>query len=329
MAGSIANTISEMLRHVALLKDKCMVNFRRADIAIFQEFAPPPGGGGNQFLRALWGEFEQKGFKVENNTISLTTRACLFNSYNFDFDRLKRFHRKNCRMVHRVDGPISIYRSRDDGTDRKIFAMNQEFADATVFQSKYSMEKHAELGMDFKNPVVIHNAASPKIFHARDRIPFDRKRRIRIFSASWSDNINKGSDVYQWLEDKLDWERFEFTFAGRSPIPFRRIKMVEPLPSDELAGLMRQHDIFISASKYESCPNIILEALSCGMPVIYHNSGGTPEIVGEAGFGFASMEEIPCLLNRLVNEHEVRAGKIRLPQLYGVAMQYLQVLGVE
>ena len=48
------------------------------------------------------------------------TRACLFNSFNFDFARVRRFARRDCRMVHRVDGPIGAYRGFDDGTDARI-----------------------------------------------------------------------------------------------------------------------------------------------------------------------------------------------------------------
>ena len=39
-------------------------------------------------------------------------------------------------MVHRVDGPIGVYRGFDDGTDRRIEAMNAELAHATVLQSQ-------------------------------------------------------------------------------------------------------------------------------------------------------------------------------------------------
>ena len=82
-----------------LALDLTTARFRQADVAIFHEFSPPPGGGGHQFLRALWDEFEQRGLRVENNVISVTTRACLFNSFNFDFDRLRRFRKAGCRTT--------------------------------------------------------------------------------------------------------------------------------------------------------------------------------------------------------------------------------------
>jgi NAD(P)-dependent dehydrogenase (short-subunit alcohol dehydrogenase family) len=129
-----------------------------ADLAVFHEFAAPPYGGGNQFLLALVRELEGRGLEVEVNRLSGGTRACLYNSFNFDFGRLKRFARDGVRMVHRVDGPIGAYRGFDDGTDRRIVGINQELADATILQSAYSLAKHRELGLELRDPVVIHNA---------------------------------------------------------------------------------------------------------------------------------------------------------------------------
>ncbi len=103
---------------------------------------------------------------MEVNRISGGTPVCLFNSFNFDDRRLRRFARHGCRMVHRVDGPIGVYRGFDDGTDRHIFELNSELADATVFQSRYSLEKHRELGLELREPVVISNAPDPAVFNA-------------------------------------------------------------------------------------------------------------------------------------------------------------------
>src|SRR5215218_3582389 len=112
-------------------------SFSAADVSIFHDFKRPPYGGGNQFLLALRKELQARGLRVENNTISQATRACLFNSYNFDFERLRRLRRRECRMVHRVDGPIGTYRGTDTEVDTRIQQINKEVADATIFQSLY------------------------------------------------------------------------------------------------------------------------------------------------------------------------------------------------
>lgn len=314
---------------LGIICDHISAKFRTADISIFHQFSPPPSGGGHQFLRALWGEFEHKGFRVENNTISHTTSACLFNSFNFDFERLRRLRRSGCKLIHRVDGPITVYRGRDDGSDSRIWQINKELADATIFQSRYSLKKNLELGFTFRSPSIITNAVNPNIFHHQERLPFSRNRKIRLISVSWSDNSNKGANIYKWLEGDLDWERFEYTFIGRSPIQFNRIRMIPPVTSEKLATLLRQHDIYITASKHESCSNSLIEALSCKLPVIYIDSGSNSEIVCEAGFGFSDQEEIPTLLNQLVDEYEERQAKMSLPTLSEVCDRYLSVMGID
>src|SRR5439155_19208801 len=135
---------------------------------VFNEFRPPPYGGGNQFLLALVGELARRGVDVEVNRLSGATPACLFNSFTFDFARLRRFAREGVRMVHRVDGPIGVYRGFDDGTDRRILGVNHELADATILQSRYSLERHLELGLQLRNPVVVPNTVDPAIFHPPD-----------------------------------------------------------------------------------------------------------------------------------------------------------------
>lgn len=307
---------------------KAAGNWRQADVAIFHEFVPPPSGGGHQFMRALCREFERRGLRVETNSVSNTTRACLFNSYNFSFSRLRRLCKNGCRMVHRVDGPLGVYRGTNDGSDSRIFAVNQELADCTIFQSQYSLDKHLELGFEFRNPCVIPNAADADIFHARGRLPFDRRRKIRLLASSWSDNSNKGAGVYRWLEEHLDFSRFEFTFVGRSPVEFRQIRVLPPVASEQLAALLREHDIYLTASRLDPCSNSLIEALSCGLPTIYFGSGGHPELVGEAGFAFTEQSEIPSLLEKLVDNYETVQRRINVPTLAEVADRYLAVMGM-
>ena len=171
-----------------------------ADLSVFHEYVPPPSGGGHQFIRALSRELAGRGLTLESNRISGSTKTCLFNSFNFDASRLRRFARDDVRMVHRVDGPIGVYRGFDDGTDGVILELNRAFADATVFQSRYSLEKHAELGLDLRDPVLIPNATDPAIFHPGVAKPDPVGRRLRVIATSWSDNPRKGTDVLTWLD---------------------------------------------------------------------------------------------------------------------------------
>src|SRR6266511_2048366 len=271
----------------------------RADLAIFHEFRPPPYGGGNQFLLALVRELESRGLAVEANLLSGGTPACLYNSFNFDFRRLRSFAREGVRMVHRVDGPIGVYRGFDDGTDRRIVHVNHELADATIVQSRFSLDKHRELGLELRDPVVIPNAVDPAIFRPPTSHQSVAGRRVRVIASSWSDNPRKGTDVLAWLDRNLDFGAFELTFVGRTQARFQRIEVVGPPPS---------------------------EALACGLPAAFLFSGGHPELVGEAGIGFDAAEEVPGVVERLADELTQRRAAIRIAPLSEGADRYLEVM---
>lgn len=300
----------------------------RADVAIFHEFHSPPYGGGNQFLLALAGELRRRGLAVETNTLSAGTPACLFNSFNFDFGRLRRFARTGVRMVHRVDGPIAVYRGFDDGTDRRIREVNAGLATATIFQSEWSLAKHRELGLDLREPVVVHNAVDPAIFHPAESRESLGDRPLRVVATSWSDNPRKGADILRWLDRHHDPRRVELTFVGRTNAAFERIKTVPPVASGDVAEILRRHDVYLAASRDDPCSNALLEALACGLPAAYLRSGGHPELVGDGGVGFDDAEELPNVFERLRAEMDRRRAAIHVAALADVADRYLEVLGV-
>jgi glycosyltransferase involved in cell wall biosynthesis len=317
--------VKVLLRKAATERDFRRSRRRGSDLAVFHEFHAPPYGGGNQFLLALVGELRGRGVAVEVNRLSGQTPACLYNSFNFDFSRLRRFARDGVRMVHRVDGPIGVYRGFDDGTDRRIVEINA-LADTTILQSLYSLAKHRELGLELRNPVVIHNSVDPAIFHPpAAREPLDG-RPLRVITTSWSDNPRKGSDVLDWLDENLDFAAHEVTFAGRTQQTFRHVRVVGPLQSRPLADLLRTQDVFLAPSRDDPCSNALLEGLACGLPSAFLRSGGHPELVADAGIGFDSAEDLPDVLARLREELDARRAAIRVTPLSEVADRYLEAL---
>jgi glycosyltransferase involved in cell wall biosynthesis len=318
-------------RRVALERDVVVGRFRTADLALFHEFAPAPAGGAHQSLGAFVREVRRRGGAVELNTLSAGTDACLFNSFNFDFARLRRLaaSREDVRRVHRVGAVTTLYRGYDDGTDARTAEINRELADATIAISHATIAMYRSIGIELVDPHVVHNPVDSQIFHARNREPFRRDRKIRLIATSWSANPRKGTPTYRWLEDQLDWDRYEFTFVGNSPVEFEHIRHVPPVPSGELAELLRSHDVYITATEHDAYSNALVEALSCGLPALYLDSGGSGEAVGDAGLAFRDREEIATLLDRLVDEYEERQAAIALPSLAGLVDGYLRVLGIE
>ena len=229
-------------------------------------------------------------------------------------------------MLHRIDGPIGLYRGQGPELDQLCFDLNRDYGTATVIQSKWTFERLVEMGFNPVRPTLVHNAVDSEIFNSVGRIPFKNNRKVRLISSSWSDNARKGLDYYMWLDENLDWSCYEYTFVGRITGTFKNIRHIPAVPSEELSRLLKQHDVYITASQNDPCSNALIEALACGLPALYLQSGGHPEIVAFGGLGFSTAEEIPFQLNRLIEEYQLFQNGISISTIDEIATKYLEII---
>lgn len=296
-------------------------------VCLWHKFFKPPYGGGNQFMLALRTALQKSGVNIKENQLSLDINAYVLNSVHFDVDQFLDFSKKHsARVLHRIDGPIHLIRGHDREKDELCFQLNKHFASATVLQSRWTLQRIMEMGYEPVNPVIIHNSVDSDIFHRHGRVDFDPCRKIRLISSSWSDNVRKGGPIYKWIDKNLDWDRFEYTFVGNASESFTNIKQFAPVPSEKLAGLLRQHDIYITASSNDPCSNAVIEAMACGLPVLFLDDGGHPELVGYGGLPFGSEEDILSQLDELVDNYSMFQNLIVVPTMEEVAAKYLQLL---
>lgn len=311
------------------LADRLMgaVGLRRHRVNLWHEFHEPPWGGGNQFLLLLRKGLKERGVRILENRLSRRADAYLLNAVHFDVDAFRdRARKERLPIVQRIDGPIQLVRGRDEASDELCYQLNREFADVTILQSRWSIEATYELGFRPQRPVLIHNAVDPDIFHSDGRIPYSSDRKIRLIASSWSDNPRKGGPFYRDLCERLDLDRYEFTFVGRVCEPLPGARMVGSVGSTDLADLLREHDVYITASQADPCSNALIEALACGLPALYLDDGGHPELVGFAGLPFQTVDEALNQLERLVNHYEIFQRLIAVQDAGDVVGRYAQVL---
>lgn len=296
-------------------------------IHIYYQFQDGPWGGGNQFLKGLRNALRGKGLYSETLEGADTI---LVNSHHFgsieECQHLLNYlsGHPSVKVIHRIDGPVTLIRNKNEGTDNIIFRFNELFADATIFQSQWCQDKCKELGWKNVNPSrIILNAPDSSIFYP-GKNKKDIEGKIKIIATSWSPSSGKGFDVYQWMDQHIDWNRYEMTFVGNSPVKFKNIKIIPPQSSDCLADTIRQHDLFITASRQDPCSNSLIEALHCGLPALVFSDGGHPEIVGSGGLVFDTVNEIPEKLDRLSRDIETYTKYITLPEIEQVAAAYLE-----
>jgi glycosyltransferase involved in cell wall biosynthesis len=64
-----------------------------------------------------------------------------------------------------------------------------------------------------------------------------------------------------------------------------RVELVGAYTQRDAPALIRRAHLLLHPKYNDPCPTLVLEAMACGLPVVYSESGGTPELVGDAGVG--------------------------------------------
>tara|TARA_R100001082_G_scaffold104283_1_gene75544 strand:+ start:1002 stop:1922 length:921 start_codon:yes stop_codon:yes gene_type:complete len=292
-------------------------------VNILYQIKDEPFGGGNQFLRALKNELM---FYGESYTEDISEAdVVLFNSHH-EYEKVVQCRQlyPDKTFIHRVDGPMRLYNTMDDQRDLIVNHLSENVADAVVFQSMWSRQANFKLGMKFhkKFNCVIGNACNSSVFRRPDT--FNKNQKTSIIATSWSDNIKKGFETYEYLDKNLDFDKYDFYFAGRSPIEFKNINMLGSLTTRQIAQKLRECNIYLTASENDPCSNSLIEALTSGLPCLALNSGGHPEILKEGGVLFDTKEELPEKIDHLSNNLEEYREKISVEPIEQIVDKYVK-----
>lgn len=97
-------------------------------------------------------------------------------------------------------------------------------------------------------------------------------------------------------------------------------------PHESIPLWLNAADVFVLPSYNEGLPNVVMEAMACGLPVVATDVGGTAEAVEEACTGFLvpprSAAELVRPLERLLSDQALRlqfghAGRDRAARVFG------------
>lgn len=293
-------------------------------INILYKFESGPWGGGNQFLKLLKKELIKRDVYEEDFRKS---DIIIFNSYHNILKAIAlkiKFPEKI--LIHRLGPYFYLHRGvKWKMIDSLIIEISNLISNAVIFQSNWSYKKAlTEFNLKNKNYFIIGNSADKDVFYPKNNN--SNKDKVGFISDSWSSNVKKGFEYYEFLDNNLDFSKYEMTFVGNSPIKFKNIKLINPLPSDRLAEEIRKNDIFISATKDDACSNSIIEALFCGLPVVALDSGGNAEIIKSGGELFSSSKEMMDKIELVSNNYLDYKNNIKINPIKDITDLYLDTI---
>ncbi len=272
-----------------------------------------PYGGGNQWLTQLSGYLRRQGYRVVHRLgpdvdLVMGTHAGLSGELAFSYDDVRAAKMSNPRLR-------CIQRINDNDARKGTGQMDAHLAecnkatDHTVFVSAWLRDYHAARWFDAARPhSVIINGADPAVFHPFGNTSWEPGTPLRLVTHHWSDNPSKGFDVYAEIDQLIAAGKLpdvELWVIGRWPenITWRAARTFAPCSGHRLAGLLRQCHAAVTASRHEPGAMHPVEALQCGLPLLYHEeTGGTVEL-GQR-FGVALRGDLVAAIGELKACHE-------------------------
>ncbi|HLO16664.1 MAG TPA: glycosyltransferase family 4 protein [Anaerolineales bacterium] len=97
--------------------------------------------------------------------------------------------------------------------------------------------------------------------------------------------LDQGLDVYlDIVGDGPELDRIEYTAKDLNI--FERVNLIGRLDPDQVRDALWQADIFLLTSLSEGIANVVVEAMSCGLPIVSTDCGGMREAITEGVEGF-------------------------------------------
>ncbi|HEY1288906.1 MAG TPA: glycosyltransferase family 4 protein [Burkholderiales bacterium] len=197
---------------------------------------------------------------------------------------------------------------------RRMIRWAASQAGAIVAVSQALKEKLAALGVEPERVHVLRNGVDLELFHPEERDGLRAQLGLRAPTLLSVGNLLafKGHGVA--IEALSLLREYELVIAGDGPdrAAFEalarecgvsaRVRFVGSLSQQDLRRYYCAADALVLASSREGWPNVLLEAMACGTPVIATAVGGVPEIVASRNAGAVVKERSASALARAVRE---------------------------
>ncbi len=259
-------------------------------------------GGPASFRSRLIAGLKVRGVPVAQDITEPGVAAVLVIGGISRLDILLRARRKGIRIVQRLNGMNWIHRRRFTGArhflrsewNNLILAtIRRSLADMVIYQSQFSCTWWQTVYHSVQSPsTVVYNGIDLQQFSpgGPEQRPADRYRVLLVEGRLGGGNeqgLENAVRLAQNLRDSAE-RPVELMVVGAVPSHLAAaydqrtpglVRWMGVVGRDEIVSLDRSAHVLFSADINAACPNSVIEALACGLPVVSFATGSLPELI--------------------------------------------------
>lgn len=263
-------------------------------------------GGMVSFRGKFTAGLQARGIEVTQDSRLSTLDSLLVIGGTRHLVDLWRAKRRGVRIVQRLNGMNWLHRLQRTGVKHYLRAtygnwnlqlIRSRLADHIVYQSEFSHQWWQRIyGPTSISSSVVHNGVDLDIFSPDTlHVPPADNYRVLLVEGSLMGGYELGLETAVKLVEQLNTEYrdplgkpVELMVAGRvsdevksrwaqkTNIPIEWAGLV---PHEQIPELDRSAHLLFSSDINAACPNSVIEALACGLPVLAFDTGALPELV--------------------------------------------------
>lgn len=182
-------------------------------------------------------------------------------------------------------------------------------SEGVIFQSQFSkMLFEKILGYVPPTQVIIHNGTNlnkfkrEKSIGIRNKLNIPENAFVFVTSAKWRTHKR----LEAMIESFVDFRRrhkvidtYLLVIGEYEDLHIENVLFLQSVDNDLLSAYYSISDVYLFYSWLDNCPNSVIEALCCGLPVICTNQGGTHELVEMSNGGIVVDADNPFLFEEI------------------------------
>lgn len=259
-------------------------------------------GGPTSFQSKLVQGLHAKGIQAHFDPLDPAVKTILVVGGTKHLPTIWQARRRGIRIVQRLNGMNWIHRKQKTGIKHYLRSeygnlilstIRKHMADAIIYQSQFARSWwQTAYGPTKIKSTVIYNGVNLETYHPEGlhHRPDDHIRILLVEGYLGQGNESGLLNAIQLVENLQSRfsQPIELMVAGK--VPHEIIDKVSHttriwltwagvISRDEIPMLDRSAHLLFSADLNAACPNAVIEALACGLPVVSYATGSLPEIL--------------------------------------------------